>query len=304
MNPILKSLLPALDLGWNHVRARCGLSTCHNKLLMRPAPQRGMGIQAGQQWYCSADCFATAARATLEAFAAGRATETPRHPRLSLGLVMLAKGFLTEDQLRSATDRAQRRGEDVEVTLKKLGLASDKQLTTARAVQWGCPIFGDDGVAQRVEADIPPTLLREFQAVPLHYSRPSKRLVMGFLHQVEYSLLASIEEVTGCRAEACLMTPDAFQAQMTCVTVPPDYEEVPMESPGTPAQMAKTLGGVALEVTAKAATLVQCRSWIWARVTGKRRTIDVLFARAEANQAPRPVAEVLPFHPPSVASLG
>ncbi len=76
------------------------------------------------------------------------------------------------------------------------------------------------------------------------------------------------------------------------------------EKPGTPEQMAKTLGGVALEVTASAAAFVQCRSWVWARVMGKRRTIDVLFARTEAAAVAVNRAEVLEFRPTAVASLG
>jgi hypothetical protein len=304
MNGILKSLLPPLDLGWNHVRARCGLPTCHNKLLMRPVPRQGTGIQVGQNWYCSADCFATAARIPLETLAKARITEPPSHPRLSLGLVMLAKGYLTEDQLRSAMDRSERRGEDLETALKKLGLATDKQLAGARGAQWGRPVLADECAAQPVVADIPRTFLREFQAVPLHYSLQSKRLVMGFVQKVEHSLLGSIEEMTGCRAEACLLTPAEYEAQMERVTFSPDYEEVVVEKPGTPAQMAKTLGGIAVEVTASAASFVQCRSWVWARVMGKRRTIDVLFARTEAAPVVVNRAEVLEFRPAVVAPLG
>ncbi len=225
MNGILKSLLPPLDLGWNHVRARCALLTCHNKLLMRPVPRQGTGIQVGQNWYCSVDCFAAAARTPLETLAQARGAETLTQPRLSLGLVMLAKGYLTEEQLRLANARSDRRGEDLESTLKKLGLATDKQLAAARGAQWGCPVLADDCAAQPVVADIPRTFLREVQAVPLHYSRQSKRLVMGFVQKVEHSLLGSIEEMTGCRAEACLLTPSEYEAQMDRVTFPPDYEE-------------------------------------------------------------------------------
>jgi len=310
MNRILKSLLPPIDLGWNHVRARCGLPTCHNKLLMRPVPQRGTGIRVDQQWYCSADCFAAAVRTPLAALLSTPMIEKPRNPRLSVGLVMLTRGFLTEDQLRFATARAERRGEDVATTVLELGLATEKQLAAARAAQWGCPVLAGDGTRTAVEADIPRTLLREFQAAPLHYSPQSRRLVLGFVEKIEYTLLGSIEEVTGCRAEACLLTPTEFEAQMQCVTDPAGYEEAVMEKPGTPAQMAKTLGGVALEVTASAASLVACRSWIWARLIGKRRTIDVLFARTKAAPAIAPApsvqprAEVIEFQPTTVASLG
>jgi hypothetical protein len=303
MNRILKSLLPRLDLGWNRVRARCGWHACHNKLLMRPVPHRGTGIQMDESWYCSADCFSAAMRAPLEALLAEDVTEAVPKPRLSLGLAMLAKGFLTEEQLRFATARAEQRGNELEATLLELGLASDKHLTAARAAQWGCPVLAGESSAQPVKVDLPRTLFREFETVPLYFSAQSKRLVLGFVQRVDYRLLQSIEELTGCRAETCLLTPREFEEQMTRVSFPDDYEEIAEEKAATSAQMAKILGGVALEVSAKTASVVRCRAWVWVRVTGKRRTIDVLFCprpSAPAAPAPRPRAEVIEFHATSV----
>jgi hypothetical protein len=42
--------------------------------------------------------------------------------------------------------------------------------------------------------------------------------------------------------------------------------------------MAKTLGGFALEIGAREAVHVACKSWIWVRLAGKRKIVDVLFA--------------------------
>ena len=141
MNAILKSLLPSRNLGWNHVRARCGLSTCHNKLLMRPAPHKGAGIRIGQDWYCGVDCFVVGARTPLAALAARRVMEMPRNPRLSLGLALLSKELLTEEQLRLATELSREHGESLETTLQVLGWANEKQLAAARSAQWGYPVY-------------------------------------------------------------------------------------------------------------------------------------------------------------------
>ena len=65
---------------------------------------------------------------------------------------------------------------------------------------------------------------------------------------------------------------------MARVSVAPDYEEVASEEPGSPTHMARTLGGLAAEVSAREVSCVPCESWIWVRVTGKRKTIDALFA--------------------------
>ena len=281
MNVTLKSLLPPIDFGWNHVRARCGVSTCHNKLLTRAVPHSRIGIHMGQQWYCSADCFAAAIKIPLAVLSRERLMDTARNPRLSLGLVMLSKGYLTEDQLRLAVSQS-RAGEPLEDALVRLGLASDRELAAARAAQWGFPVLGQDGSGLTVQVDLPKTFLQGFAAAPVHYAPAAKRLLLGFVHQVDHSFLHAIEQIIGCRPEPCFMTPAEFEAQMRQVTAVPDYVEVVVDEPGTPAQMARTLGGFAVEGVAREASVVRCKSWVWARLSSKRRTMDILFAMKNA----------------------
>lgn len=273
----LKSLLPPGDFGWNHTRARCALHTCHNKLLMRSVPQHRAGVHVGPLWYCSVDCFVSAARMPLARLSLGRIVEMPRNPRLSLGLAMLAKGYLSEEQLRLASERSQWTGDDMETTLLQLGLADEKRLAGARAAQWGYPVFVQDRGGQVVAADLPRSVLESFAAVPLHYSLSPRRLVLGFVHRVEHSLLQSIEQVTGFRPEPCFITPTELEEQTGRVVPFPDYEEIVVEDPGSPAQMARSLGSVAVDVGAREVTFAQCKSWVWVRIAGKRRVADVLF---------------------------
>jgi hypothetical protein len=282
----LKSLLPPRDLGWNRVRAVCALASCHNKLLTKYVPGSRIGIFAGETWYCSPDCFAMASRNVLASLSAGSVVEMPRNPRLSLGLALLSKDYLTEEQLRFAAVRSQREGETLETTLVEYGFATEKQLAAARAVQWGCPVLAQDLSGQIVEADLPPALLRAFSAAPVHYSAKTKRLVLGFVRRVEHSLLQSIEQITGCRPEPCFITPAEFNEQMNGLVPAAGYEEAVVENPGTVAQMARTLGGFAVEVSAREAGFAKCGSWVWARLTGKRGKVDVLFPPRNVAAAP------------------
>jgi hypothetical protein len=277
MKSILKSILPPLDFGWNGVRARCGLTACHHKLLMRPTPQCRVGIRMGETWYCSVDCFVAAARVPLTALSAWRVVEMPRNPRLTLGLALLAKGYISEEQLRLATEYSQEWNESVEETLLRNGLVSERHIAAARAAQWGHPFLGQENDGKPVEADLPPTILRAFSAVPLHYAPSGKRMVLGFVERVHHSLLQAIEQVTGCRAEACFVTPADFADQMRRLTTPGTYEEVVLDEFLRPEQMARSLGGLALDAAAREATFTQCRGRIWARLKGKTRTIDALF---------------------------
>jgi hypothetical protein len=270
------SLLPAVDRGWKSMYEACSLATCRNTLLLRSVQSR-VGINIGQAWYCSVDCFANAARNKFSALSQGGILETPHIPRRSIGLILLAKGTLTDEQLRFAMAQSKLRGEELEDTLVRLGLAHERQLTAARAAQWGYPVLGQDYLGHRVQADIPSILLQTCTAVPLHYSAAAKRFLLGFVSRVEHSLLNALEQVTGSRAEPCFITPSEYAEQMERLTAAPDCEEVVFESPQTPAQMAKTAAGFAVEVAAREARFAHCRGFAWARLSGKRRKIDVLF---------------------------
>ena len=273
----LESLVAGVDRGWKSMRTACGLRSCQTTLLMRSVPQSRGGIRMGELWYCSVDCFVMAARERFSSLPARRTLEMPHNPRLSVGLAMLSKGYLSDEQFRFASAESQMTGEELESVLVRLGWADEWQLASARAAQWGYPVLGRDRISQSVDADIPITLLRSFSAVPLHYSIHARRLLLGVVYRVEHALLHSIEQVTGCRAEPCFITPTEFRYQMERVTAAQDRREVVLDDSLTPAEMAKTLGGFALEVVARDASLTHCQNYLWTRLSGKRRSIDVLF---------------------------
>lgn len=284
----LESLLPTVHRGWKDMYAPCGLRTCRNTLFMRSVQSR-VGISVGEQWYCGPDCFAVAAGMRIASLAGSNLLEMPHSPRLSIGLVMLSKGYLTDAQLRFAVSQSQLHGEELESALLRLGLANERQLTAARAAQWGYPVLGQDHIGKAVDADIPATLLRSCSAVPLHRSTAAKRLLLGFVHRVDHSLLNSVEQVTGFRGEPCFITPTDFTEQMERLTATPRFEQVTFEDPQTPVQMGKTIGGLAVEVGVREARFAHCQDYVWTRLAGKRQTIDVLFRIKGSRSAENPV---------------
>ena len=273
----IESLLPiTVHRGWKDMYSACALRSCRNTLLLRSVQSR-VGISVGEQWYCSPDCLAEAAGMRIASLVSSNVLNMPHSPRLSIGLVMLSKGYLTDVQLRFATSQSQLHGETLESTLLRLGLASEKQVTAARAAQWGYPVLGQDHVGKAVEAELPSILLQSCCAVPLHCSKAAKRLLLGFVHRVDHSLLNAVEQVTGLRGEPCFITPTDFAEQVERLTGMPRFEQVTFEDPKTPVQMGKTIGGLAVEVGVREARFTHCRDYVWTRLSGKRQTIDVLF---------------------------
>jgi hypothetical protein len=218
-----------------------------------------------------------AACAPLERLCSLKVVEIPRHPRLSLGLFLLSKGYLTAEGLRVAMAESHCLDEDIEETLVKLGMVTEKQLALARSAQWGYPVLAPEYVGQMVEIDIPKAILSACKAVPLHYSFAAKRLLLGFGGRVEHSLIELIEGMTHCRVEPCFITPTDFREQMERLSTPPDYEEVNIDDPGSPERMARTVGRAAVQVATREASFAQWRNFVLVRVVGKRGKADVVF---------------------------
>ncbi len=295
MNFSLKSLLPARDLGWNRVRAVCASSECHTKLFTKYIPGSRTGIFAGDKWFCSPDCFAVGSRDILASLSNGCVVEMPRTPRLSIGLALLSKGYITEEQYRSAVLVSELRGEALEITLQNCGYANEKQLAAGRAAQWGYPALAQELSGQTIEGDLPASLLRVHRTAPIHYAPHSKRLVLGFVDRVEHGLLQAIEQITGCRPEPCFITRAEFEEQIGRLTAMPGYKEAVIDDPGTVTQMGRTLGGWAIEVGALEANFARCGSSAWVRITGKRGTVDVVFAlRARSTASKTKLSTMVP----------
>jgi len=221
----------------------------------------------------------------IASLAGSNVVEMPHAPRLSIGLVMLSKGFLTDAQLRLASDQSQLYGEPLETVVLRLGMASERQLTFARAAQWGYPVLGREHIGKIVESDIPSVLLESCSSVPLHRSMAAKRLLLGFVHRVDHSLLRAVEEMMGLRGEPCFITAKDFEEQVELLSMVPRFEQIVVEDPRTSAQMGKTVGGLAVEIGLQEARFTRCRDYVWTRLVGKRTTIDVLFRIAQRRDA-------------------
>jgi len=277
MELALKSFWPVVDRSWKSMRAGCDDASCHNTRLMRYIPGGRAGIQSGGHWYCSVDCFVRASRAELASLSDVYISEIPRIPRMSMGLTLLAKGYLDAGAMRLAQTESDLRRENFEETLIRLDLISEKQLAAARAAQWGYPVLAPDRIGQEVESDIPEYLLQYSSSVPLQYSVKAKRILLGFVFGVDHSLLESIEKITGCRAVPCFITPTELAEQVKRIAASPNRKETVIEDAGAPERMSRTVGRFAVEVAADHAVFSGCKNHVWVRVSGRRGKVDIIF---------------------------
>lgn len=269
--------MPAWAAGLKLITSRC--ESCHRSLALRHFSARKAGIRMRDCWYCSARCFTLAAEADISRLLTS-GTEPPGYvERMPLGLSLISHGWLTIEQLRKATDEQKEAGGEIGEILVQHGFVTEKQVTSIRAAQWGCPIFAVPKHAVRIEIDIPRTLMRLHSMIPLYYVAATNLLLVGFVHGIEYEVLYAIEQMTGCKTKPCFVTPSDFQIQMQQREQLKDSpaREVRFESVQTPGEMARILCSSSLEIEADEAFIAKCKEHLWARVKSDSNAVDLLF---------------------------
>lgn len=285
MELALKSFWPVIDRSWKGIQTTCDNASCHNTQLMRTIPGGRTGVKVAERWYCSIDCFVSGSQFQLGKLFKTRPESARREPRMSVGLVLVSKGQLTPEQLKFAYSECELRHESLEATLLRLDFVNEKQLSSARAAQWGYPFIANDHIGHALSSDVPSHLMEEFSAVPVECSDKARRILMGFVFRVEHSLLESIESVTGYNAVPCFITPTQFKQQMQQVSIPQDHSFDVVCDPGSPEQVSRILGQYGIEVGAKEVILSQCGKCLWSRLIGKKRKVDVVFRFSDSERA-------------------
>lgn len=273
--------MPAWVTELKLITSRC--ESCHKSLALRHLASRKAGIRMRGHWYCSSPCFRTAAqREILRLLKPG--TEPARYvSRMPLGLSLISQGLLTVEQLKKANDEQKEVGGEIGELLLGQGLVSEKQLTAARAKEWGCPVFTVPKQPIEVGINLPSALMRIYSMVPVHYGAGTNLLLVGFVQNVEYGLLYATEQITGCETKPCFVTPGDFQvrlqqqeAEQKQTGYTPARERT-FDKVQTPAEIARTLCAAGIEIEADEALLERCKECIWARLKSGTNSLDLLF---------------------------
>jgi hypothetical protein len=273
---------PAWVAGFKVPTTNC--EHCRRSMAVKNISTRKVGIRMGDRWYCSPRCFAAAAEQRLsELLTTRRLDQANRVPRMPLGLSLMSRGLLTKTQLKDAMDLQKETGEEIGEIVVRQGLVSEDQLTAVRASMWGCAVFDVRKHILRARIAIPSALIRQYSAIPLHYVETTRLLLVGFVKGVEYGLLYAIEQVTGCKTQACFVTPTDFEARMRemdqakNVFGDDSHRGVTFDNIQPPAEMARVLCEYGVDLEAEEATIGKCKERIWARLKCGPRDIDLLF---------------------------
>ena len=243
----------------------------HARSAWRHFRRKPVGTLMQGSWYCADQCLEPAlADTTHRLRSASRRTPAPH--RIPLGLLLLSRQQLTVDQLRRAlaAQRTAGRGKIGEWLLA-LGFATEQQVTAALARQWSCPVlrpssFSLGSLGSKPSLQIPATLLESCVMLPLDYVESTATLHVAFGEGIDYSVLYALEQMLGCRTEACLAVPSLIRSNLQSLSGHRGDCEVVFDRVSNAAEFARIIRSYCIRVSASEIRMASCGAYLWVRL--------------------------------------
>ena len=267
-------------------RLSCSSPGCRNtrRIWGRLSDGRG-SVQLHGQRFCFPTCFEQELRAHFSGLLSLQRQQHRPTRRVPLGLLMLSRGELSDQQLRHALE-AQRHGSTGRIGewMQKLGYVDERQVTAALGAQWSCPVLRSLPASPTVSA-IPFALLRAFEMVPVHYAPASRVLHIAFARDIEYQALLAIEHVLDCKAEPCVASRTAVRLILRSREEQHRPSEFEFEGVSGAEEMCRIASSYAASVGAQQVQLARCGGQVWAKIWAKKESLDLVFGTASTSSA-------------------
>lgn len=143
----------------------------------------------------------------------GIAVAGPHRHRVPLGLVMLAQGWITQEQLRRAlhAQREHGTGRIGDWLVAECGVDTER-VTRGLSMQWNCPVLTTEGFSPEAMAGVMPRLfVEELGMLPLRVAG-SRILYLGFEDRMDASLALAVEQMAELQVQSGLVSESQFAA--------------------------------------------------------------------------------------------
>ena len=262
----LDGLAPSASSGQVQQRRSCGNAECTSAWTMPWRNRRRPIFEA--QWGCSGRCVLAIVRSAVRRELGDGAASSPashRH-RVPLGLLMLAQGWITHQQLQKAlaAQRESGTGRIGEWLMRECGLEAE-QIVRGLGMQWGCPVLTTESFSPEAMALVmPQVFVEEFGLLPLRVAG-SRILYLGFADQLDASAAFAIEQMTELKVESGVVEGAQFEAGRSRVLAS-DGVEVKLESVADKDAMAARITAILEQKQPIASRLVRVHQYYWLRM--------------------------------------
>ena len=260
---------------------QCESPTCSRRRPLWRAwldPLRGYTLEG--HWYCSRECFEQALAYAIGQTLPGVAQPPAKTHRVPLGLLMLSRGLVDNEQLKEAL-KAQKDsgGGRVGEWLRHLGAVNEEQVTQMLGLQWSIPVFPLNQSRRFLECAhlVPFPLLEAAEMVPVHHLPSSQHLYMAFVDRVNYSALYAVEKMLGCHTEPCLAAQSQLHQALKELRNRPRPMEAFLDHISDPVEMAATISALYERLDATEVRVSGFDGFIWSRLFASSGYTDLLF---------------------------
>jgi hypothetical protein len=270
MSVSLRAMLPTSS----PLATLAALPSCANAFCPRPPTlwqrwwARHEGLWLQQQWYCSPECFQEGLLRRLNQVAVLSPRRASQPNRTPLGLVLLSQGAISASQLRDALEAQQTAGNGrLGEWLVRMGAVAEPQVTTALAVQQGCPVFtAREPQSLPAAMHWPAPLMQSYSAVPVFYNPAQSDLYVGFLGGLHHGFLYALEQMLQCRTQPCILPPPAFRENLERQTHAGESETIVIQQRQSAIEMTRTIANYSGQVHAEGCGITWCDDHLWIRL--------------------------------------
>jgi hypothetical protein len=267
-------------------RIERALRKCENLACRQPRDlwnawmRNDLGIRLEGHWYCSPDCFEHAAQSIFLRLLPGEENIPKRRHRIPIGLLLLSRGTISDEQLKQALLLQRTKGGGkIGKFLQEIEAASEQDITDVLAAQWGCPTYPLAKAREFLQCAslLPLTLLEAGRMLPVHYLPPQQTLFMAFVDGVDRTVLYAIEQMLHVRTVPCIVSESDLSCALESFRPLASVPTAVFESPSSPLEMARTTRSYAWQMGADEVWAVRSGRFIWIRMQTRQGYRDILF---------------------------
>lgn len=233
--------------------------------------------------FCFPSCFERELQRELERLSVTNSTSRIKTRRIPLGLLMLSRGALTNDQLWRALNEQKQAGSGrIGEWITRLGFAQDADIAATLALQWSCPLLRKLPLVTD-RCGIPMELLRAFRMVPIHFSRARSTMHVAFADEIDYAALVSLEQMLNVKTETCLTTQRELNCALEGLIENREPAEKVFGNLCGPGEIVTIVSSYAEKLHASEVRMVVCGSQYWIRIFGYAGAFDLIFTTRETG---------------------
>jgi len=200
--------------------------------------------------------------------------------RVPLGLLMLSRGLVDNEQLKKALKAQKDSGcGRVGEWLRHIGAVTEEQVTQILGLQWSIPVFPLNQSRRFLEYGhlVPFPLLELAEMVPVHHVPTSQLLYVAFVDRINYSALYAVDKMLECTTEPCLAAQSQLLGALDELRSTPRPVEVLVDNISEPWVIAKSVLAKVETLGASDVRVSGFDGFLWARLLSASGYTDMLF---------------------------